>query len=226
MVENQGLNIREGTTYLDAQSKKGKISFVAPAFGYGTYVNVGNQIDKAGLEKPTMEQTAHLVHGALQNPKEKYSADIIKKLRDSRIFGFNGLLYYPNEGIYIQDRPEIKNGRVIMDKNDLVQKLETNDPSVRFVPFGTFKRGTQSSLEIAKNPFVQALAEEEGADRIAQSADNYKLNPFVGTLESVSEPTIKVAGLDSYRSIGGVRLHVDGNYWNDGNYGYAFGVSK
>ncbi len=225
MTENQGLIIREGRTYLDAQSREGTISFVSPAFGPDNYVNVGNQIIEAGLESPTMAQTANLVYGAWENPKEKYSSDIISKLRNNWLWGFNGLLYVPNEGIYIQDRPEIKNGRVFMDKNDLVDKLASKDPSVRFVPFGTFKRESQSSLELAKNPFVQALAGEEGADKLARVADNYKVEPFVGVLDNVNHLTTRVASLDSSWGIDDYRLHVDGDDWNDSNIGFAFGVS-
>jgi len=228
MAEIQGLNVREGRNYLDVQSKKGVISFVAPAFGPGTYANVGNQIIESGLAQPTMAQTAHLVHGTWQNPKEKYSSDIINKLKNNWLWGFNGLLYVPNEGIYVQDRPKIKDGRVVMDKNDLANKLGSKDPSVRFVPFGTFNREKQSSLELAKNPFVQALAGEEGADKLAQVADKYKFKPFVWTIDkgNVNEPITRVASLYSYRDIDVVRLHVNGNYWGDYNVGYAFGVSK
>jgi len=223
MIE-KGLNIREGRTYLDTHSSKGTVSFVAPAFGHSAYAKVGQQITEAGLVLPTMEQTASLVYDAWQNPDEKYSKDIIRKLRTNWLWGFNGLLYVPNEGVYIQDRPDIQNGKVVMNQEDLVKKIESNDESVRFVPFG-FKRDSQSSLELAKNPFIQALAGEEGADKLASVADKYNLKPFVWTLDNVDNPTIRVASLGSGRGLGGW-LDVDGDDWV-GNYGgYAFGVSE
>ncbi|MBI3623047.1 hypothetical protein HY212_03130 [Candidatus Pacearchaeota archaeon] len=228
MVQSQGLNIREGRTYLDVQSKQGTLSFLASAFGSGTYSDVGTKITEAGLEQPTMAQTAELVHGAWQNPKEKYSADIIQKLRSNWLWAFNGLLYAPNEGVYIQDRPEVRNGRVFMDYKDVVRKLGAKDSSVRFVPFGTFKRESQSSLEFAKNPFIQALAGEEGADKLAQVADKYRYKPCVWALDrkDVSQLTARVAGLVS-RFIVVSRLGVVGGWLGyDGDVGCAFGVRQ
>ena len=222
MVE-KGLNIREGRTYLDANSNKGKISFVSPAFGPSTYAKVGQEITDAGLERPTMEQTASLAYDAWQNPDEKYSKDIIGKMRTNWLWGFNGLLYVPKEGVYIQDRPEVQNGRVVMDQTDLVKKMESGDESVRFVHFG-FKRESQSSLELSKNPFIQALAGEEGADKLAQVSENYKIKPFVWALYNVDNPTIRVASLGSNRDLDGDRLRVRGYDWGDDNDGYAFGV--
>ncbi|MBI2044577.1 hypothetical protein HYT23_00810 [Candidatus Pacearchaeota archaeon] len=224
MAQSQGLNIREGRTYLDVNSKQGTLSFVAPAFGPGTYANVGTQINEAGLIQPTMVQTAELVHGAWQNPKEKYSADVIQKLRSNWLLGFNGLLYVPNEGIYIQDRPEVRNGGVFMDHGDIIKKLGAKDPGVRFVPFGTFKIESQSSFELAKNLFIQALAGEEGADKLAQVADKYNFKPYVWALgrENVSQLTARVASLFSWDING--RLDVVGDYRDDTSYGYGFGV--
>ncbi len=228
MTQTQGLNIREGRTYLDVNSKQGVVSFVAPAFGPGTYAGVNLQILEAGLIQPTMGQTAELANGAWQNPKEKYSSDVIQKLRSNWLWAFNGLLYAPNEGIYIQDRPEVRNGRVFMDKSDVVKKLGAKDPSVRFVPFGTFKREAQSSLELSKNPFIQALAGEEGADKLAQVADKYGNKPYVWALKEkdVSQLTTKVASLDSGGIFGvdGDRLDVGGDVWDGYDGGCAFGV--
>ena len=219
------LEVIGGKTYLNVKSPNGVISFVAPAFGPGTYADVNSRILEAGLEEPTMAQTANLVHAAWQNPNEKYSSDIIKKLRSNWLWTFNGLLYVPNEGIYIQDRPEIRNGRVFMDKSDIVKKLGAKDPSVRFVPFGTFKRESQTSLELAKNPFIQALAGEEGADKLAQVADKYSNKPYVWAFDKkdVSQLTARVAGLDSWGILGGGLL-VSGDDWDDSYDGYAFGV--
>jgi len=223
MAENKGLNIREGKTYLDAHSQKGEISFLHPAFGPGNYVNVGTQIRESGLEQPTMEQTAYLVCDAWQNPKEKYSKEIIEKMKTNWLWGFNGLLYVPKEGIYIQDRPEIRDGRVFMSQEDLVERLESNDKSVRFVEYDSFKRESQSSLELAKNPFIIALAGEEGADKLAQVADNYKIKPFLWTIDGKDVKNLQQRVASLYSFIVGLRLIVYGINW-DGNGGYAFGV--
>jgi len=227
MTKNKGLKIREGKIYLDSQSKKGIVSFVSPAFGPGNYVNVGNSITEAGLEQPTMEQTVSLIYNAWQNPKEKYSSDVINKLKKNWLWAFNGLLYFPNEGIYIQDRPKIENGKILMDKKDLTKKLESNDSSVRFVPFDSFKKGFQSPLELAKNTFIQALAGKEGVDKLASVANRYKIKPYVWTINKndVNEMKIRVAGLNSVRFFDFGRLIV-GCYCWDGGDGFAFGIHK
>ena len=226
MANTEGLNVREGKTYLDVNSKKGVVSFAAPAFGPGTYANVGSQISKARLEQPTMAQNAELVDAAWQNPKEKYSSDIISTLRNNWLWGFNGLLYVPNEGIYVQDRPEVRDGRVYMDYNNVSEKLGVKDPSVRFVAFDEFKGESQTSLELSRNRFVQALAGEEGAYKLAKVADKYNSKPYVWALKEkdVSQLTTKVASLDS-GGIGDGRLVVGGGWdGSDDVIGCAFGV--
>ena len=87
-------------------------------------------------------------------------------MKDNWFWGFTGNRHVPNEGVYIQDNPQIVDEEVLMNKKDLVKKLDANDPSVRFVPFG-FKLGSQSALKLAKNPYVIGLAGEEGAGRIS-----------------------------------------------------------
>ena len=193
--------------------------------GPGTYADVNSRILEAGLEEPTMAQTANLVHAAWQNPNEKYSSDVIRKLRSNWLWASNGLLYVPNEGVFIQDRPQIKNGKVFMDKNELTRKLSDEDPSVRFVEFGTYKRESQSSLELSRNTFVRALAGEEGAEKLAEVADKYNYKPYVWALngKDVSQLTAKVAGLYS-RAFVGCGLGVGGGIWVADGGGYAFGV--
>lgn len=220
----QGIIAREGRTYLDVPHQKGILSFVSPEFGPDFYVNVASQINEARLTQPIMEQNASLVHAAWQNPKEKYSAQVINLMKNNLLWGFNGLLWMPQEGVYIQDRPEIKAGTVIMNREDLVAKLEAKDPAVRFVPFG-FKTEYQTSRELEKNEFVKALAGEEGAQKLAEVADKYNGKPYVAafTKDSIKEPTMRVARLDSDWGLDGGRLSVGGG-WVDYRFGYAFGV--
>lgn len=222
----RGMEVEETRAYLHIPFKESKLSFIAPAFGPGTSAQVGNRILKAKLEQPTMEQTASLVHEAWQNPDEEYFSDILTKLRANRLWPFNGLLYTPKEGIYVEDRPEIKKGFVVMDESDLIKKLEAKDTSVRFIPYG-FKREYQTSGELEKNPFIQALAGEEGAELLAEAADKYEGGPYVRTLDSkdITRPVTRVAALYSRWGFGS-RLVVDGNGRRDPRYGYAFGVSR
>ena len=143
-------------------------------------------------------------------------------MKNRWLWAFTGTLHVPNEGAYIQDDPIIKDGVFSIDKSNLVQKLEQNDQSVRFVPFG-FNIESMSSLELAKNPYVIGLAGEEGADKLAQVADKFKGNPYLWSFKSVSEPLAGVSALDSSWDVV-LRLDVSGDDHGYDRNGYGFGV--
>jgi len=220
MVQNQGLRVREGRTELDAPHGDSVTTFIYPAFGSNTYANVGEAITQAGLARPTMTNTVNLVSAAF-NSDDKHSKEIQEIMRERWLWGFTGSLYIPQEGVYIQDNPQIRNGMPFMEKSELVRKLEANDPSIRFVPFG-FKTEEMSSLQLATNSYVIALAGKEGAEKLAEVADKYKNKPYLYSFQSVDEPLTRVSALgsdwDDVR-----RLVVDGGN-RGGRGGYAFGV--
>ncbi len=215
-IKNKGIRAEAVITKLYVPHLDSEITFIHPAKEPDTYVNLAEQLKKDNLSQPTMSHNTSLIHAAWQNPKEKYSKEIINILRDNWLRCFNGILYEPNEGAYIQDTPEIRNNRLIMNKLDLIKRLESNDSSVRFVPFG-YKIGELSSYKDLENhPLVIGLAGEEGAQKLAEASTNFKYRPYVWGFDSVDEPLIRVA------SLGGV-LGVYGNGWV-GDLDYAFGV--
>lgn len=219
----KGLRAKEGRTELYAEHEGKDITFIYPAKGPGTFAQVGEQIDSDGLIRPTMAQTASLAYAAWQNPKDKYSSEVIDVIKNKWLWAFNGILYVPNKGAYIQDDPKTENGRVSMNLSELEKMLKEGDPRVRFVPFG-YKTEKQTALELGKNRFVQALAEKEGAEKLAEVANRYKKQPYVWSFNNVNEETQRVAALGSLWVLGGW-LGVDG----DGVGGYggrAFGVQK
>ena len=222
-AKSKGIEVREGRTYLDVSHLNGKISFVYPAKGPNTYVEVAKELEQDNLSQPTMSHNASLIHAAWQNPKEKYSKEVIDILRNNWLWCYNGILYVPNEGAYIQDAPEIKNGRVVMDKSELLKKLEANDSSVRFVPFG-YKIGEQSIKELERNAFIIGLVGEEGAEKLAEVSGNYKLKPHLFSFDSVDELKTRVASLVDSRNWGEHRFIVDGDYLVDDRGRHAFGV--
>jgi hypothetical protein len=215
------MKIKEGRTELTVEHEGKDLTFVHPA-NKGTYASVQGQIQEAGLEAPTMAQTASLVQDAF-NSEDKYSQGIKKIMKDNWLWGFTGNLYVPNKGVYVQDNPEVRNGMPFMDESELVEKLEAEDPSVRFVPFG-YKTENMSALDLAKNEYIIALAGEEGADKLAQVADKHKRQPYLWSFKSVSEPTTRVSRL--YSGWGFVdRLVVVGVDRGDCRVSFAFGVS-
>ena len=225
-MKEQNYSIRKGSTEIDVSHKDSNLTFVHPAYGPNTYLNIKQLIENDEMDTPTFSETVSLIYPAFVNDKEKKVEefnDIKKIMKDNWLWGFTGILYTP-ETIYVQDNPEIRNGMPFMDEGDLVKKLEQNDPSVRQVQYG-FNTGSMSALSLVKNEFVIALAGEEGADKLAQIADTFKINPYLWSFKNVNENQTRVSALDSSRSLDH-RLDVIGN--NFGNYrdGYAFGVRR
>ena len=64
----------------------GELSFQYPSFK-GTYGNVAEQIDKAGLKRPNSAETASLVYDAWKTPEEKYSSEIIQIFKRQLVLG-------------------------------------------------------------------------------------------------------------------------------------------
>lgn len=221
----KGLEVREenGIKLIVSHLDK-ELIFNCPAKGPDTYANVQKQITQDKLTPPTAAEIASLVHAAWQNPDEKYSKKIIELLRTNYLWCFTGNLYVPNKGVYVQDNPKVKDGKVSMNREDLEKRLESNDSSVRFVPFG-FKIGEQSALKLVKNPWIIALVGEEGAEKLAEVSDKYKYKPYVWSFENVGKETAKVSELGSGWGWYCGRLRVGGFYFDDYRYGYAFGVS-
>jgi len=196
------------------------LDFGTPIVGLGTYVGVADSLEEQELVRPNMAQTASLVYAGFQGD-DNYSKQIKKTMKNNWFWGFTGNKWISNEGVYIQDNPEIVQGSISMDKNDLVKKLELGDESVRFVPFG-FKIGKQTALELAKNPYVIGLAGEEGADKLAQVADKHRNKPYLYAFDNVDNELTRVSALDSgwYDD----RLYVGGYGCGGYSDGYAFGV--
>ena len=86
-----------GKSYLtEIPHEEGKLSFQHPAFK-GTYGNVAEQIDKAGLKRPNSPETASLVYDAFQNKDEKYESEIISILKDNWFWEFTEIFIFQNQ---------------------------------------------------------------------------------------------------------------------------------
>ena len=218
-TQNVGLDVEVERTKLKPRGTN--LVFLHPSYGPNTYANVKEQIEKDNLKAPNMAETASLVHAAF-NSEDKYSEEIKQIMKDRYFWAFTGNLYVPNKGAYIQDNPETRGGMPFMDESNLVKKLEADSPEVRFVPFG-YKTGEMSSSELAKNPYVLALAGEEGAEKLAEVADKHKNKPCLFSYDSISEPLTRVSALYSYWFLDS-RLYVDGDVHGDDRLGGAFGV--
>src|SRR3989338_2626200 len=154
------------------------LTFVYPPTSLGNYANTQRVIEEAGFLPPTMAQTASLVHAAFSS-EDIYSKEIKKLLEDRYLWAYTGTLTVPNKGLYIQDHQPIVNGMPNISSDDLERRVK--EGKLRFVPFG-FKTGEMSPSDLAENPYVQALAGQEGAEKLAKVAEKYESNPFLWVL--------------------------------------------
>ena len=218
-----------GKTYLTGIPHNGStISFQHPAFR-GTYGSVAGQIDKEGLQRPTSPETASLVYDAFQNPKGEYESEIVNILRNNWFWEFTGNLYLPksddevNNGVIIEQNPQIVKGKLSMDKQSLVKRLQDGDQSVKFVPFG-FKIDEQSVFYLMKNPYIIAKYGEEGAEKIAEVASKYQRISRLWSFNYVDTETPRLSALGGLVVGGG--LHVYGDIWYGDGVSRAFGELK
>ena len=233
-MEKTLLQIRETRTELDVTTKEETTTFLDGFWGPYKYSQA--EALKLRTIRPTFKDVVNLVYIGF-NFHGEYS-DKIRQKMDYGFWGFTGILYVPNDGVYIQDYPLCEdyidpcsmffNRRVVkMDKADLIKRLEAHDPNVRFVNLG-FKTGEMTSAELARNSFVRALTGEEGAEKLANIADKHEKKPYLSAFNSVDKPLIRVSGLRS----GGVSesgLCVQADIYNNDNWGnqhYFFEIKK
>ena len=71
MIQSNTLRIKEGRTLLTVDHNGEELTFAHPHYGLGTYFQVGDQIQKAGLCRPTMAQTAEWLDVYFKKEKGK-----------------------------------------------------------------------------------------------------------------------------------------------------------
>src|SRR3989344_3675822 len=163
-----------------------------------------------------------------------YFNEVKDKIRNNWLWAFTLARYLPeSKRVYFEDISEltedvireILSGRPNLKESDLVKKLE-NTKGIRAVSFSDYKTGEQTPLELEKNEFVIAQAGEEGAEKLAEVADKFRLNPIrlnpiLYALNLVSQSKTSVSALGSYWSLDR-RLVVDGGRGGNGG-GFALG---
>ncbi len=97
--------------------------------------------------------------------------DDISFLEDKTFFGYNGNFFVPNKGVYIEDRPKIKRGKMVMDESTLIKSLEKYEKDIRIVPLG-FETGELPLRRVIKNPYIIGLLGKKGTEKLANLADD------------------------------------------------------
>lgn len=206
------------------------ISFEYPEF-FGDCRSVAREIDAAGLKRPDSSETASLFYNVFQNQEGMCESEIIRNQRERGFWEFTGNLYLPksseeiNNGVILETNPKITNGDLQdlqMDRESLIDRLQENDPLVRFVPFG-FKTGLQEASKLAKNPYIVARYGEEGAEKIAEIASKYKNSPVLYSFDSVDREKTRISFFNHGYNLKN-RLEISGDLYDPYD-GQAFGVS-
>ncbi len=237
-----------GKMNLMVPHEEGRLNFIYPTIGKGTFIAVAKEVSKHGLILPTAYENASLLNAVLKNPNTTFLNDLRNKITEthdfsSNIWCNNGILSVPNEGLYIQDNPLIVNRKIVMEKSSLIKRLEENDPSVRFVPL------TQDHWEMERN-FQRALFGEKGLEKISEVAgfmgneirkripdlfSNYKWS--VDRQEFIIEPeAIEVIKLrynaGCFGSDGSLKVCTTNPHgfedpkYKPSGFGYVFGIDK
>jgi len=191
-----------------------------------------------GFRMPTMPELVPLVYASLENQEYNETAkNVIKILRDSWITGNTAVHYFP-QGMFVQDNPELKDGKILMNKKALESKLGSHrergvmfsdDRSVRFTPYKftpyKFKIGSQSALDLARNPGIIALVgSEENAEKLARASEHYREKPYFRALKNVDSPQTRIVDLFSGDFVD--RLYVNAYGSEDSDKRFSFGVQE
>ncbi len=159
-----------------------------------------------GFRMLTMPELVPLVYASLENKEYDTAKNVIKTLRNHWITGDTGILYVP-EGMFVQDNPKLKDGRISMNQKALEKKLGSHeekgvvfsdDKTIRFTPYN-YGRESQTPLELSANTGIIALvAGKENAEKLAKASEHYKKGPCFWALQDVDSPQKRVAVLFSY----------------------------
>jgi hypothetical protein len=207
-----------GRMYTDSPQGPGNFHFLRQS-NYGE-----------GFKQGTFGDQFALAHGAYTNQGKEGAMDIVKLLRNFWLSGNTSILYTPTL-VIVQDMPEVKDGRIVMDEKNLNSRLSKNakngvrfsdDGSVRALPY-SFKTGWQSSDKIRANLFPVALTGNKDAPEMLEEIINkIGKSVYIYALNKVSEPEIRVPDLCEDDD----RLNLFGDGWNGFNDGgRSFGIA-
>ena len=216
---------------------KGKeIAFTYPFVGPDTYLNVGRKILESIQEVPTGDYTASLLHAAFCNNsvrEEPEFKDVRSIISNRRLLVFNKNLW-TQEGVYVIQNTKVKRSIESLNVRDLEEKLKggkeinkirfSEDAKVRFAPKGSYGRGYITSEEFAKDGFIIASFNLEGAEKLGEVSAKFKNKPYLYSLniEKGKSPELRFSTFGM--GLNGDGLGVSGSDLVDCGDGFAFGV--
>ena len=234
----------ERDTCLIVPHKDSELRFEFPPQGPSNYQTAGSAVLQRGLYLPTGSETASLLHEVYctndKEFKESLESDFIRKnvIKNGWLWVFNRNTWTPknvkNAGVYVQHDAQAKGISTPASISDLEDALSggtaehgvrfSKDRKTAFASYNTVSSGNHNKGTLAKNGFIIASYDIDGAEKIDNVAKKFTFKPYVWTVDNTgNDNTVSLSAL--------VRGWFDG-YWlvvvGDGGgvdgVGFAFGV--
>ena len=98
------------------------LQFNSQRVGPTNFAGLRNADYGTGFQMPTIPQLIPLVYASLENKGYATAKGVIQTLKQSWLTGNTGILY-TSKGMFVQDNPELTEGRVSMDEKTLESML-------------------------------------------------------------------------------------------------------
>ena len=240
-MANKEPRIERGIAKLIIPHKKGELVAAWPSKGPNTYKNVGKEIlnDKNNLRVQTGYETA-LFANKSYGRKEPEFQDVRDKIDKRYLHVYQVNFWLPendkNSGMYsIYDANAL--GRDIeFNQEELEEKLRgaegyrgvriNRDSGVAFAPRSKIYLGKETDWNKFKiNGKNIAIFSPEGAEELAELGKNHFGYGYCWGVIGNQEVKKTLSALYRFWYFDGW-LYVDGDYWDCGGVGHAFGVCK
>ena len=230
-------NVRPAVTAIEVD---GVVYNAQPIAGNWHQVRDGDYTE--GFRQGIMRAQVNLVHSGYVNKgsddklTKESAGKIVKVARNKWVTG-NTALYGGNSGnewVFAQDLPEVKEGRIVMNQDELVARIEAEgkrivndylhisaDGQVRAMKRKGFRSGEYTIEQMLASNQPTLITGDEQAPR--KIADMMEIAKKPGYLSIPSQGIITVPDLDG----GGGRVYLLGGNWGEFNgNGRSFGVRR
>ena len=226
--------IERGMIKLVVPHENKELTFVYPSFGPNHYRTVGKEILEKKYRIPTGDETASLLHSVYCIPEvndEPEFQDIRNIMRNRWLWIFNRNLW-TSRGVYVVQDTEAKGRSETFEENQLEEILKgweeikgvrfSKDKKARFAPKETYVLRQQTSKRLSENGFVIASYGIEGAEKLEEVSDKFRVNPYLYGLDlkEDNKSELRVSALGGY----GGGLLVCGGFFGGCGGSRAFGV--
>ncbi len=181
------------------------LSFNAQMVGPMNFYDLRKAYHKRGFRMSTMPELVHLVYASLENQDYASAKNVIETLKNHFLTGNTGIIY-PHGGIYVQDKPKVRNGKIFMNPKTLQNKLGpheekgvvfSDDRSVRFIPYNS------------KKDTIALVGGEENEERLVKViSERFSVTYPRFEIGDINSPEAVVAGFASNDYLGGIYAHI------------------